>query len=112
MTSNDLWIELGLTIETAFKREAIPYWLQYPPKEFLESIAHELITPAISIRGFVQLLQLNPAVTSLPLANGDAMSVQQVLDLLLQYQATIADIAVLLSAYAKKADFTEPPTES
>jgi signal transduction histidine kinase len=111
MKSRKLWDELGLTRETMYKPESIAYWLQEQPKEFLDGIAHELMEPAVNIRAWIELLQQDPAITSLPIEKGSEVTVQKVLEFILENATTVDDIARLLRQYARTAAFTEPPTE-
>jgi hypothetical protein len=112
MTSNDLWNELGLTGETQYKPEAIAFWLQHPPKEFLEVIATELMNPAASIKGCADILQQNSTITSVTVNSRTEVTVQQLLTIILNSQTVIEDIAKLLRQYARTADFTESSSES
>lgn len=92
------WNETGLDMESMFKPEAMPFWLQYPPQLLTQALVHEIREIIMKVE--FQLGFIKPSPNSSVDYSGNK-SADETCDTIRKYQADLKDITDILWQYSK-----------
>jgi hypothetical protein len=94
---------MGYTEETLFTLEAIHYWRQYKPKEFIRSIVHEAKGELEVIDAHIKLLRQDSQISRLIIHDlGGDTNVEQFCNILLRRKEKLKTLFDIAWEYTKE----------
>jgi hypothetical protein len=107
LTIKTSWSAMGYTEETLFTLDAMPYWKQYQPNEFIQSIVHEAKRELESMDGYIRILREHGQISSIAAQElNNETTVERLCDIILRREAKLLELLDIAWEYTKSSPNT------